>query len=74
MYSSYKMKADDLDDTFINAIKSIFKNKEIEIIVYDHDEIEYLLASDANKTQLFQAIKNVKKNKNLIEVTINKLQ
>jgi hypothetical protein len=33
MYMVYRMKADELDSRFLRALKTIFKDKEIEIAV-----------------------------------------
>lgn len=48
MYTIYQVKADELDENFIAALKAMFKDKEIEIAVYERDETAYLLRSPAN--------------------------
>ncbi len=42
---------------------------KIEIIVYEINETEYLLKSDANRDRLMEAKANVENKTNLIEVT-----
>ncbi|NOY61509.1 MAG: hypothetical protein GXO75_21570 [Calditrichaeota bacterium] len=79
MYTLYKMKANDLDNRFIDALKMMFKNKEIEIAVCEatqseSDETDYLLKSPANRNRLLQAIENVAKNQNLVSVDLNELR
>ncbi len=73
MYSIYRLNANELDIRFIEGLKKIFKNREIEIAVYDFDETEYLTKSPANKKRLLEAIENVKNNKNLVTVNIEDL-
>ncbi|MBI3599139.1 MAG: hypothetical protein HY097_00645 [Nitrospinae bacterium] len=73
MYSTYRLKANELDSKFIENLKTLFEDKEIEIAVYEVDETEYLLKSDANKRRLLEAIENVKNEKNLIEVEMMKI-
>ena len=73
MYSTYRINANELDNKFIEALKIIFRDKEIEITVYDVDETEYLMRSEINKKRLFDAMSNVKNNINLVEVNVEDL-
>ncbi|MBI5748228.1 MAG: hypothetical protein HZA00_03810 [Nitrospinae bacterium] len=73
MYSTYRLKANELDSKFIENLKTLFEDKEIEIAVYEVDETEYLLKSDANRRRLLEAIDNVKNEKNLIQVEMMKI-
>lgn len=73
MYSTYRLKANELDSKFIENLKTLFEDKEIEIAVYEIDETEYLLKADANRRRLLEAIENVKNEKNLIEVEMMKI-
>jgi hypothetical protein len=67
METIFKLKSKELDMSFIDSIKQLFKGKEIEITIKTaQDETEYLLGSPANKNNLLEAIKEVKENKNLI--------
>ncbi|NES19117.1 MAG: hypothetical protein F6K41_09330 [Symploca sp. SIO3E6] len=68
MQSSFRLNARDLDQNFLESLKTLFQDKEIEIIVYDVDETAHLSNSEANRQRLLQAIKNVENGTNLIEV------
>jgi antitoxin YefM len=79
MYTIYKMKADELDSRFLKALKAMFKNKEIEIVVCEaaqgeEDETAYLLRSPANRERLLKAIENVAQGRNLVTVPLDELQ
>lgn len=70
METVFKLRATELQNSFIASLKALFKNNEIEITVKQmQDETEYLLSSPANKKALLDAIKEVKKDKNLIRFT-----
>ena len=72
MYTSFHVKASELDEKFIEGIKAIYKSKNITIIIEeDKDATEYLLSTEANRKHLSKAIKNVKKG-NTTKVDINK--
>ena len=72
MSTIYRLKANEIDRNFLEEIKATFGDKEIEIVVSEFDETEYLLQSEANKNRLLEAIKNVGKRKNLIEINFIK--
>ena len=79
MYTIYRLNADDLDSRFIRALKTMFKNKEIEIAVCEVSEIEedetaYLLKSPANREHLFKALENVAHDRNLVTINLDELQ
>lgn len=79
MYTLYKINANELDSRFIRALKAIFKDKNIEIVVSEavegeEDETAYLLKTPANRERLLRAIENVTHNRNLITVGLDELQ
>lgn len=74
MSTVYRLKASELDSNFLEQIKAIFGDKEIEISVSECDETEYLLKSEVNKNKLLKAIENVKDRQNLVEVDLQDLQ
>ena len=74
MQTIYRLKASELDNDFLEGLKATFKDKEIEIIVYEVDETDYLLKSDANKVRILKAIDNVNNKTNLVEVSLESLE
>jgi antitoxin YefM len=71
MYALYKLRADELDQQFLNALKSQFHDREIEIAVSDavdstEDETAYLMRSPANRERLLRALENVAHGRDLI--------
>lgn len=70
MSTVYRLKASELDTNILEEIKATFGDKEIEIIVSQFDETEYLLKSEVNKNRLLKAVDNVKNQQNLVEVNL----
>lgn len=66
METIYQLNADDLNEDFLEGLKTSFKHKEIEIVVYERDETAYLLRSPANRARLLEAIKDIEQGRNLI--------
>ncbi len=57
MEAVYRLRAAELNEDFINALKHLYFNKEIEIRVQEmEDETEYLLKNEANRKHLEKAI------------------
>ena len=79
MYTLYKMHANELDSGFLEGLKAMFKNKEIEIAVCEAEQSEesetaYLLKSPANRERLLKAIENVAHERNIVTVKLDELQ
>jgi antitoxin YefM len=66
MNAIYQGKADELDQSFLDAVKTAFKDKEIEIMVSERDETAYLLRSPANREHLLSAIKDIEQSQNTV--------
>jgi antitoxin YefM len=66
METIYQLNADDLNEDFLEGLKTSFKHKEIEIVVYERDETAYLLRSPANRSRLLEAVADVEQNRNLV--------
>jgi antitoxin YefM len=73
MQTIYRLKTSELNENFLEGIKMTFKDKEIEIIVSEVDETEYLLKSEVNKQRLLQAMENVNNKTNLVEIDLESL-
>jgi antitoxin YefM len=73
MQTSYRLNARDLDENFLESLKMLFQDKEIEILVYDVDETAYLSQSDANRQRLLTAIANIERGENRVEVSLEDL-
>jgi antitoxin YefM len=73
MQVSFRLNANELDIRFIESLKAAFQGKEIEILVYEQDETQSLLADPINRTKLLAAVENIKNRKNLVEVSWDSL-
>lgn len=73
MYTIYKLRADELDERFLETVKHQYQDRDIEIVVCEaaesaEDETAYLLRSPANRERLLKAIENVAQGRNLVVV------
>jgi antitoxin YefM len=66
MVTVYRTNADDLDDAFVESVRAAFKGKDIEIVVTEHDETEYLLSSRANREKLLSAVQDIEAGTNVV--------
>lgn len=74
MLSTYRVRADELTDDFVKALKAAYRDREIEITVSDVvDDTEYLLSSDANRDQLLGAIKDIESGEGLVSFSVDSL-
>ncbi len=71
MHSVYRLNAQELDNNFLESLKTLFRDKLIEIVVTEVDETAYLLRSPVNRTRLMKAVENVKNGEDLIAVTLD---
>lgn len=74
MRTTYCLNASELDQTFLEGLRTTFPGKEIEIVVYELDETDYLLKSDANRLRLLTAKDNLEKGENLAEVSLQDME
>jgi antitoxin YefM len=74
MHSTYRLRADELSSTLLNAIKNTYRDREIEITVQEvQDETDYLMSSPANREHLLKAIENISKHRDLVSVNPDEL-
>ena len=66
MHTIYRLNADELDNKFLDSLKTMFSHKQIEIAVSEADETDYLLRAPANRERLLQAVADVDAGRNLV--------
>ena len=74
MNAIYQGKADELDQSLVDSIKAAFKDKEIEIAVYERDETAYLLRSPANREHLLRAVADIEGSENIVNPNQDEFQ
>ena len=74
MYTTYRLRANDLNIQFLESLKALFRDQEVEITVSATDETAYLLQSQANSLRLREAIANINAGANLVEVPVTDFQ
>jgi len=68
MQASFVLDSNELNSSFINKLKEMFKNKRIELYVTESDDTEYLCASPSNKDILNTSIANIENETNLTTI------
>ena len=63
METIYRLNTRELNSDFINSIKDAYPDQNIEIMVREQDETEYLLSSPANREHLDKSIKELEEGK-----------
>ncbi|MBK8093175.1 MAG: hypothetical protein IPK32_14615 [Verrucomicrobiaceae bacterium] len=66
MTTVYHTTADELDESFIASLKTVFKSRPIEISVTETDETAYLLRHPANRERLLRAVADIDAGKNIV--------
>lgn len=70
----YRLKANELDDKFLEDLQKTYKDQEIEITVQEVDETEYLLKYPINQRKLLTAKKNIEQGIHLVNVNLDYLE
>ena len=66
MLATYHLSIDELDDSFVNLLKTLHKNRDVTIIIRDgeddgyRDDTEYLLSNEANREFLLEAVERIR--------------
>lgn len=66
MQVSFILDSNELDYSFIDKLKVMFRNKRIELSVFETDDTEYLCTSKTNKELLLTSISNIENGQNLV--------
>ncbi|NPA11863.1 MAG: hypothetical protein GXO62_06445 [Epsilonproteobacteria bacterium] len=72
MTKTFHLNVNELNNSFLEYIKTNFKNAQVDVIV-KIDETHYLNASKTNKKRLEEAIKKVEK-KEFINIPLEELE
>jgi antitoxin YefM len=78
MQSVYRLNANELDADFVESLKVLWHDREIEITISeitasDVDETAYLMGNPANRRRLLKAVDDIEKRQNLVEVQLEEL-
>jgi antitoxin YefM len=70
MQSVHRLKANELDDRFLESLKAQWGDREIEIVISEADETAYLMRNEANRQHLLKAVNDIEQRHNLVEVDL----
>jgi antitoxin YefM len=70
MQSVYRLNANELDDRFLESLKALWGDREIEIVISEADETAYLMGNQANRQRLLKAVSDIEQRHNLVEVDL----
>ena len=70
MTTTFNLSADELDESFLEKLRSLFAHKQVEIVVYESemDATSYLFSNEPNRAYLERAMADVDDGKHLIEL------
>ena len=71
-----RLKADEINYSIVDFIKSSFKGKRIALHIYEDqvDETDYLLSDPTHKAKLLKTIQEVEEGRNMKTYTMEDLQ
>ena len=71
-----RMNADEINQSFVDFIKSSFKGKRIALHIYEDqtDETEYLLSDPTHKEKILASVAEVSNRKELKTYTLDELK
>jgi len=74
MVATYRLRADEITETFLKNIRDNYQDKEIEITIQEvEDETAYLLKSEANRRHLLRGIEEIQSGTPLQTMTLEQL-
>ena len=65
METVYRLNTKELGTSFIDSIRDAYPNQNIEILVREQNETEYLCRSLSNQERLDELIQDVEKGRNI---------
>ena len=75
MNTTFNINTTELDSKFLDSLKVLFPNKNIQLIVSEvDDDTEYLLSTQENKDRLLKSVNNIKNGCNLNEIDLDNLK
>ena len=76
MVSTFQINESELDNNFVKALKTLFKNRNLTLTIEadDVDTTDYLLSNSVNKERLLKSVENVKRRTNLVKVDLESLK
>ena len=72
-----RMKAEEINESLIDFLRTSFKGKKIALHIYEEEEInetEFILKDSVTEKQIFESIEDVKKGIGLKTYTIEELK
>lgn len=76
MQAVFHLAEEELDETFLQNLKTQFKSQHLTIVIDAQpvDETEYLLDNPVNAERLMRAVENIREGKNLVELDLENLK
>jgi hypothetical protein len=75
MQTVFQLNESEFNSQIVEAIKSMFKNRNIIVSIQSEtDENDYLLSTSANAKRLLASVSNANSNQNLTEISILELK
>lgn len=76
MTTTIHLNETELDQQFLEAIKTLFKNRDLAVTieVEDRNDTTHLLSNPVNRERLLQSVKNINENTNLTDINLDQLK
>nr|WP_293832911.1 hypothetical protein [uncultured Arsenicibacter sp.] len=76
MTTTIHLNEAELDSQFLQAVKTLFKNRDIKVTIEadDTDTTAYLMSTATNRSRLLEAIQRVDEGQHLTEVDLAQLK